>query len=306
MVANGDTLVIDTLLYNPRNDDLRICTATETDNSIAVTTNQGGKTSTVWQAGDVIHVLPPALDEDDDVGTRYKSVADTNVYNLHQIVKLQYALTRLEDKMASHFGGAGSKRQELRAQKYREYRIKKEKLVYFGGRATGGTAPATKRMAGGFVHYLRNGTLYKDFNGIFTESGFRNFIGDYKDQNPDATEVWYFAAGNVIDLITNFGADKVRLSPMSKTYGLDINTYLARGMKVHLVALPLMDVPVTRGWGFLLDLQRVRLKTLDRDMFHAEAQNVGESELLIDSYRGVYTLMLANESRHAMSVGADL
>lgn len=305
VVDNGDTLVKDSLLYNPRVHDLRLVDANETDNTIGVTVDQGGLTSTIWKSGDILHILPPALDENDE-GFRAKSVVNANVYNLHQLVKLQYGLTRVGNRMATHWGGAGSKREEMKVSKYLEYRIKKEKLLYFGGRDTSGTAPATKRMAGGLVHYLRSGTLYKDFNGIFTESGFRNFVGDYKSQNPDATEIWAFCAGNVIDLMTMWGLDKVRLTPLSKTYGLNIYDYIARGITIHMVALPLLDVPVTEGWGFLLDLQRIRLKTLDRDAFYPDAKSVGESEIIYDTYRGVYTLMVANESRHAMFVGALL
>jgi hypothetical protein len=139
-----------------------------------------------------------------------------------------------------------------------------------------------------------------------TESGFRGFIGDYKDQNPDATEMFYFCAGSVADIISYFGIDKVRLNPMSKIYGLDILTYKSRGISTHIVVLPLLDAGITRGWGFLLDMQRIKLKEVDRDTLHLEALNVGESEIIIDTYRGVYSLMVANESRHAMSVNALL
>jgi len=305
VVDNGDTVVADTLVYNPRTDDMRLVSSNETDNTLTVVVSQGGTTSSAGQSGDIWHVLPPSLAENDE-SYRAKSVADENIYNLHQLVKLQYGITRIGDKMKTHFGGAGSKREELKSQKYREYREKKEKLAYFGGRATGGTAPATKRQAGGLTYYLRTGTLYKDFNGILTESGWRSWVGDYKDQNPDATNIWFFGAGNVIDIIDGWGLDKVRLTPESKTYGLDILTYRNRGMTVKLVALPLLDIGVTKGWGWLLDMERIRLKTLDRDMFYPEAKNIGESEIIYDTYRGVYTIMIANESRHAMCTGALL
>lgn len=305
VVANGPTLVADTLLYNPRNDDLRIVDSVPTTQSVTVTVDQGGKTSTIWQSGDVIHVLLPALAENDETA-RNVSVADQNVFNFEQICKLQYRITRLMDAMTTHFGGRGSKREQLKQQKFKEYRIKKEKLMTYGGRATGGTAPATKRMMGGLVHYLRDGTNFKDFNGIMTETGFRNFIGDYKDENPDATEVMYFAAGNVIDLITDFGLDKVRLDPFSKEIGLDVLRYKSRGLLVRLIANPLMDVPVTEGFGYLLDMERITMKTIDRDTFFPHDRNAGAGELMTDTYRGVYSLLVGNETRHAMSVGALL
>lgn len=305
-VANAETLVIDTLLYNPRNDDLRLVgTATPTTQTVTVVISQGGKTSTAWLAGDVIHVLLPAIPENDTTN-RPTSVANQNVYNYQQLCKLQYAITRMEDSTSTHFGGKGSKREELKGQKFREYKIKKEKLTYFGGRASSGTAPATRYMAGGYTHYLRSGSLYKDFNGILTETGFRNFIGAYKDQNPDATEVYYYCAGSVFDIISDFGADKVRINPMSKEFGLDIHTYISRGIKVHMVALPLLDAGVTKGWGFLLDLKRTSMRPLDRDTFFPHDRNAGAGEIMYDTYRGIYSLMVANEDRHAMSVGADL
>lgn len=306
VVANGITLVQDTLLYNARTHDLRLVDSTPTTNAVTVTISQGGTTSSAWLAGDVVHVLLPALAEN-DTAHRNVSVADENVYNYQQLCKLEYAITFLQDSMKTVFGGRGSKRTELKEQKYREYRIKKEKLVVFGGRQTGGTAPATKRMAGGLVYFLRSGTLYKDFNGIMTESGFRNFLGDYKDQNPDATEVYLYCAGNVADIISYFGADKIRLTPSSKEYGLDISQYKSRGLTCNIVTMPLMDAdPVTSGWGFLLDLQRITMKSIDRDMYYPWDRTPIGGEIMYDCYRGVYSLMVANESRHAMMVGAKL
>ena len=306
LVANGDTIVQDSLLYNPRTFDIASADATGTTAAVTITRDEGGTTGAIWNSGDVLYVLPPALPENDATEFRNTSVADTRLYNLQQIVKLQYGITRVMDKITTHFGGPGSKRNQLKMQKFREVRRKWELMCYMGGRASSGTAPATQRMAGGLTHYLRNGTLYKDFNGIITESGFRNFLGDYKDQNPDATKIMLFAAGNVLDNITDFGLSAIRINPMSKVLGLDVNTYKARGLQVNMVPLPLLHDPVGRGWGFLLDLERIRLKTLDRLSFFPEAKNVGESEVIYDTYRVVSSMLLANESRHAMFVGALL
>jgi len=305
VAANGPTLVVDTLLVNPRTYDVRIVGATPTTNTVTVAISQGDVTSTVWKSGDVIHVLPPALAENDET-YRNVSVADENVYNLLQLVKMQYGITRVMDKITTHFGGPGSKRQQLKEQKYREFREKSEKLIVLGNRATGGTAPATKRMMGGLLYYLYNGTLFKDFNGICTESGFRNYLGDFKDQNPDAMQVKAFIAGNVMDIVDGWGGDKVRLSPASKTYGLDIWNYKSRGLQVQLIPMPLFTDPVTRGWGFLLDTERIKLRYLNRPTFFPEAKNVGMSEIIYDTYRQVISLLVGTESRHSMFIGALL
>ena len=310
VAANGDTVVKDSLVFNPRTFDMAYASATGTANAVTIVRDQGGTTGAIWLSGDVLYVLPPALVENDNYNAaatfRATSVADTRTYNLQQIVKLQYGITRVMDKVATVFGGAGTKRNQLKSQKYRETRVKQELLTYMGGRATSGTAPATRRMAGGLVHYLRNGTLFKDFNGIITESGFRSFLGDYKDQNPDATNIMLFGAGNVLDRVTDFGLGQIRINPMSTKYGLDIETYKARGLQVNMVSLPLLTDPEAKGWGFLLDLSRIKMKTLDRMTFTPDALNVGQSEVIYDTYRVVTSLLLANESRHAMFVGAKL
>lgn len=307
--AYGTTLVKDTLLYNPRTDDLRIVDSTPAANDVTVTIDQGGTTSSAWQTGDIVHVMLPALVENDNPTSttfRAASVTDTNVYNFVQIAKLQFAITRLENSMTSHFGGPGEKRMRLKQQKYREFRVKGEKLKMFGGRASGGTAPASRRMQGGLVHFLRNGTLAKDFNGTFTESGWDNMLGDYLDQNPDAKNIAAPMAPNVIRQINYFAKDKIRISPMSKKYGLDLTRYIGGPMEVDLIPLPLLTDPVTRGWGWLLDFSRIRLKDIDPPTYYPDAFNVGESEVIYDTYREVTSMLLANESRHLQFTGAIL
>lgn len=305
VVANGASLVQDTLLFNPRTYDLRLVDGNEDDNTIAVTVSQGGTTSAVWKSGDVIHVLPPSVAEDDNDVYRNVSVADDNVYNLMQLIRMNFAITRTMNKISTHFGGPGSKRAQLKLQKYREFRIKSEKLIMFGGRAaTVATTAAAKRQMGGLYHYLYNGTMWKDFNSVMTESGWRAYLGDYKDQNPDATNVFAFVAGNIMDVIDGFGAHKVRLTPASKEYGLDISQYNARGLKVNLVPLPLLTDPVTRGWGFILDMDKIKLRWLDKPMFYPESKNVGMSERIYDLYRSQMSLLIGDEASHAMFVGA--
>jgi len=308
--ANGTTLVLDTLLFNPRTFDIRRVNAAPTSNDLTVAIDQGGTTSAAWQTGDVLHVMLPALNEDDDMTSgsadawRAASMQDTNVYNYVQLSKLQFSITRTMNMMTTNFGGPGEKRKQLTKQKYREYRIKQEKMKYFGGRASSGTAPTSRRMQGGLVHYLRNGTLYHDYNGVFTESGFDEQIGNYHDQNPDAKVIDMLCAGNVIRQINYMCKDKIRLSPSSKKYGLNLNQYIGGAVSVNLIELPLLTDPICKGWSFFMDFTRLDLRDIDPPTLYKDAKAVGESELIIDTYRGVESMLIANESRHAMHVGA--
>lgn len=305
VTGNGNTAVVQSLLFCPRTFELFTVTTAGSDTAMTVTGAQGGTSNAALVSGDILHVLPPAIPEA-DVVDRSMSVAASNVYNYVNILKMQYSLTRLMNKMTTHFGGAGSKRQELKMQKWHEARKKKEKLLYFGGRATGGTTTTTaiEYQSGGLVHYLRNGTLYKDFNGILTETGFDNYIGDYFDQNPDAQNIVYFCSPNVRRLMSAWGKDKVRVSPESKKYGFRIDSYVAGNGDVKIVTLPLLNDPVTKGWGWILDTSRIRLRVVDPMTFYPDAKTVGESETILDTYREVSSLLVGSEMRHSMHVGA--
>lgn len=301
----GDSLAVESLLFNPRTYDIQLFSS-NSSNTLTTTANYAGTTAAKWLAGDTIHVLPPAIQEDDDNLLDPVSVANDNVYNYIQLVKMQFAVTRVMDKVHTHFGGAGTMRKSLKSQKYREFREKWEKLIYFGGRNSTGTAPATYRTMGGLVHYLRNGKLYKDFGGTFTESGFDNFLGDYRDENPDADKIVLACAPNVIRQIGYFSKDKIRISPNTKRYGLNITQYFNGPLDVDLVPLPLLTDSITKGWGWLLDFKRIMLKNLDNPTFYPDARPPGESEIIYDTYRVVTSMLIGNESRHAMMVGATL
>lgn len=312
VVANGITLVMDTVLFNPRTFDYaRVGTSNPTDNDVTIIRQTNGSTGAIWLSGDVLYVQPPSIPENDSSNSgnyRSASLADDNVFNFTQLIRMNYTITRTMDAISTHFGGRGSKRTQLQQQKFREVRTKWEIMTVTGGRNTSNsTAVTARRDQGGLIHYLRNGTLFKDFGGILTESGLRSFLGDYKDQNPDSEDVMMFVARNVYDNITNFGLHQVRISPDSTKFGLEIREYVGgAGMTVRMIPMPLFTDLEAKGWGFILDMERIRLKILDRLTLYPDALGIGQSELIHDTYRMSTSLLVGNETRHAMFVGAQL
>jgi hypothetical protein len=301
---NGEALVSGSLLYNADRDDFASVDTTGTSsNAITITRNVAGATGVAWSVGDVIYNLGPKLPENDTTN-RPLSVADNNVYNLTELSKVQFGITNTMDSLPTVYGGPGSKTAVLKQQMYRYYRIVSELSTIMGGRASSGTAPATLRYAGGLRYFLKNGTLYKNFGGTMTQTGFRNLLGDYKDQNPDSTNVMIIAAGAVVDLIDGFGLQHLQLDPMSDTMGLDIMTYRSRGLSAKLVPHPLFTSGAARGWGFILDFDRIRRKVLDPETYYPWDRNKGQGEIQYHAYRGINSLLLANESRHVMFEGA--
>lgn len=302
----GTILVKDTLLYNPRTNDYRSVDSTPTTNSVTVTISQGGTTSsTVWEAGDQIEILPPQLAENDE-NFRPVSAQSSRIFNYEQLSKLQYALTRTNNDMSTNFGGPGEFRRMLKRQKYRQFRKQSEMLRMLGGRGTSGSGASIKRSAGGLNHFLRNGSLFKNFNGTFTESGFDNWLGDYSDENPDMDFVDFLCAPNIIRQINYFAKDKIRISPQTKKYGLNLMQYIGGPIKVNLIRAPLLKGPQLSGYGWLLDFTRIALRDVAKPRFYPDAKTVGESEIIYDTYREQTSMHVSNESRHSMCIGANL
>lgn len=303
VVANGKVLVATTVIWNPRTNDYASVDTTPTTNAVTITRDVLGSTGAIWKAQDILWAQYPLIPEDEDDQYRPVSVVADNRYNYQQLLRMQFSVTRQGNLVATHFGGPGAKRNVLQQQKYRQVRILGEQTLIGGARSSSGTAPTSYRTMGGLNHYLRSGTLYKNFNGVFTESGFNALLGDYKDQNPDSFKVMAFIAPNVLRRVRDWAVDKVRLSPESTTYGIDIHRYKASGMEVDLVPCPVMNDPETKGWGFILDLDRIMLKTLDPMKFYPDLKGMS-SERIYDMYRVVHSMLLGNESRHSMFVGA--
>jgi hypothetical protein len=305
VVNNALTCPVGSQLYNAKRDEIALVSAApSTDTGLTVTRAQGGTTGAAWKAGDIIHVGLPAVAENDTT-SRNVTVANEANYNLICLTKIGFQATRT--LLHTKRYGDQTWLDLFKSQKYYEFRRKKEKTLWFGGRGTSGSGATTVRMFNGIVRRLRSGTLYKDFGGVMTESGFRNYIGDYKNQNPDVMEIWVFLAGTALDIINNWGLDKVRLSPQSKELGMDVYTYISRGIRCNLVPMPLFDEdPHTAGWGFILDMQRIMLRTMERDTYYPWDRTPVGGELEEHIYRSQFSVMLANESYHSMFVNATL
>lgn len=302
------SLPVDTLLYNPRTfDQARVSVNAQTDDTTCtIVRSTGGTTAAAWVVGDILHVLSTEVPEDDDNTARDAEIADVNFYNYSQLVRLGFKITRSLANL-SPYPGLPSFLDSMESKTYRKYRITKEKMLFMGGRATSGTAPATRRQMGGIIEKLRTGTLYKDFGGLVTESGYENWVGDYGDQNPDVTTIYNFLAPNFYRNVCRFARKSLRIAPEAKTYGLPgIQEYMVADKRVVLVPLPLFMDAETRGWGFLLDVQnRMVLKTFFKDTYIPDPGiSVNPSERMRGIYRGSWSLIVANETAHSMAVGA--
>ncbi|GAG36601.1 unnamed protein product, partial [marine sediment metagenome] len=240
------------LLSNPLRGDIARVTTTPTSSAITVVRDYGGTTGAIWQPGDVLFLLPPAIAEDDDAYTASASALNSNVYNLVQLVRMNMNITRLTDEMQLNINE--KTRMMLQSQKYREFRVRKELNKWFGGRSTQ-TANTydTIRTSGGVKSYLTGGTNYKDFDGSLTESSWDDYLNDYFTENYDTSNIMCFIGPKAKGKILNWGKARGRVEldkDNSNKYGFKIDTYDYDGQLVSLVRCPLFNqVPTVSGWG---------------------------------------------------------
>jgi hypothetical protein len=295
-----------TLLYNPRAGDIAYVSATATTSTVTVTKSYSGTTGAAWYAGDIVFLLPTTIEEDDDDYTAAASAQSARVYNYIQLTRMNFNMTRLLTEMKRNV--PESTEAMLKTQKYREYRMRKELGVLFGGRATTGTAPATIRSAGGLRHFLVSGTNWKDFGGSITETAWDNYLNDYFTENYDSGDAFCFLGPGAKQKILTFGKAHGRVELDKKNsnyYGFKIDTYDYDGKLVHLIRLPLLNQSaLTTGWGWILDMSRIKYKRLVADTYHPDIIGI-RSEEILNCYRGAGSLLLANENKHAMFVGGN-
>jgi len=298
-------LVEGTLLFNARAEDIASVDTTATTSTVTVTRSAAGTTAASWQEGDILFAMLNVIAENEADYTEAASKQNTNVYNYHQLNRLCFAVTRTEAKMKTVHGGTF--RDMAQAQKWREYLEKKELNTYFGGRSTGGVAPATVRTMGGLWYFLKDGDLFKDFDGSLTETSFDAYLNDIYTNQPDIVNPWCFLAPGAKAKIYNFAKAKGQITldkETSNTYGLQIDNYDYDGMMVKLVRLPLLaKSPQTNGWGWLLDMDRMTYKVLDKETLFKDIVGM-RSEIITDMYRGESSFLIANQEKHSMFVNA--
>ncbi len=300
-----NALVEGTLLFNARTEDIASVDTTPTTATVTVSRSAAGTTAVAWLADDVLFAMLNVIAENEADYIESASKQNTNVYNYQQLNRLCFAVTRTDARMKTVHGGTF--REMAQTQKWREYLEKKEINTYMGGRSTSGTAPATIRTMGGLHYFLKDGDLFKDFGGNLTETSFDDYLNSIYVAQPDIVNPWCFLAPGAKKKIYNFAKAKGQITldeETSNTYGMQIDEYDYDGMMVKLVRLPLLaKSPDTNGWGWLLDLDRMTYKTLEKEMLHKDIVGM-RSEVITDMYRGQSSMLLANQEKHSMFVNA--
>ena len=293
------------LLWNPKTFELiKVEGFLTIDNSVDVVKGWGGTTATAIDAGDVLEIISSSYYEASEEAYP-RSPVNTNFHNFTaEIVEFVRTSDRVQAEK-TWFSGKGGKRLENQQKMFRAFRIKLEKALMFSYRSdvasteSGFTSQQIKTM-GGFVEKLRDGTNYLDVNGVLTETILDDWLTDVYTEFPDSTSLIAFCAPHVYKTINHIAKPLIRLSPNSKTYGIQLQQYMG-AINLDLVPHPLLAGPTMKGWMFILDLSHVKLVYQERPRLELDVA-MKRYNYIEDKYKAMVSIIIANERRHGMAV----
>ena len=294
----------DDVLHNPSTGESILITGTPTsDTKAVVPVYRGyGGTSYALTAGDPLIFGPGSKEEGADYVTA-RSIVQTEDYNYVQEFDEFAKLSTLADMESTHWGGPGSKFNQLVKDKQRAWALKMENGLWLGERAktllTGESG--YRRSFKGINSWLATGTNIKNVNGVITESLFNTLLRKLYETYPDKTTVSLFCSPLVFGAIQTFARGKIQTSSNQTSYGLRVDRYVG-DIDVDLIRCPLWKDTVRRGWAFPLDLERIKMKYMAHPRLEMDVQPK-TANYRLSKYYTAMTLMFANEAAHAKWYG---
>jgi len=292
----------DDILYDAGNFENLLVKATPTTSTVSVYRGWGTSSVGAIQAGTEFQLLIGSKVEGGDYATP-RGVVDTEVFNYIQEVNEFVQTTTIANATHTHFGKAGAKRSQQQRKMFRAFRKKLEQNIYFGTRANTSLAGEDlyRKSMRGLTEFLKDGTNYKNVNGVLTEVAFDRWISDVYEAFPDGERKALVCAPKLYGVINRFGRDKIRISPNSKEYGLQIKRYTG-DLEIDLIKAPLLTGSTLKGWGFLLDFDYLKLRYLLHPKLELDTY-VKRANYIEDKYSAAVSLQLANEARHGLLLG---
>ena len=296
-VADYTYLANHSLLFVPRTKELISVTMASavdvTSTSVTVVRGVGDTSGAAIVPTDVIQIMSTAFEEGSEK-QYFRSPVNGNAYNYTQVIEHFIKTTGTANAEKTAFG---DKRIENQAKLWREFRIKFEKNLFYGHRSSTAGDSFDRRTMSGLVEKLATGTnVLTVSGGILTESAFDNWLIDVWNGMADAEHLTLFASGKLIQIINHMAKPLITMSPNSKMYGLQLKRYTG-AINVDLVPVPLFNDNITKGWGFLLDLNRVKLKWLRKPVLKKNYSGDLYDDIR-DKIVAEPSLIVANEIAH--------
>jgi len=211
--------------------------------------------------GDDVFVVGSANYEGADVGIP-DEWQETHKYNYTQIFRRPFGATRTREASETYFGQT---RPKMRAEKAIEHAIDIERALMFGTRYTSTSTNTIQRTTGGFTYWATSNPL--DLSGAsLSEPDLEGWMEDIFHHTASGDSRVLFCSPLVITAMDQLAAERIRLVPSDKTYGIAVRQYLTSHGTLNIVKHRLLENG-TGGdgygdWAFCVDPKKVKMRTL--------------------------------------------
>lgn len=300
--SDDNVLRVRDVIMNVSTGEAALVTAQANATSYTVVRNlqaQGGGFTTT--SGQTWLVIGSANIEGADVGIP-DEWKETHKFGLTQIFRTPFGSTRTREATDTYIGQT---RPRLRAEEAIAHALDIERAFMFGVRSDGTTAGTLSgyRTTGGFTYYanqnvlaLAGAALSEPDLEVWLESVFAHVAsGDSRV---------LFCSPAVVTAFDQLAAERIRLVPSDKTYGIAVKQFLTSHGTLNIVKHRLLDGSLYDAGAFAVDPKMLSLRTLSGGSTKLLMDRQGPGvDGWIDEYLSEVGLQLTNPEVHGTITG---
>lgn len=271
--------------------------------------NQATRTATVLRgrgtlpaqavtAGSALLIVGTSYPEG-DVAAQALSFQPSLYTNFTQIFKDSFFLTRTALNTRYR---TGSSYQQEKIRTLRNHAIQMEKAFLFGQQSVNtGANGQPQRTTSGMITYIRTNII--DFAGTVTSPGWNSFLEQAFRYGSD--EKLFLCGGIALNTLNQLTQNKATINvvPLGETFGYRLYEYGTPFGTLFCYKHPLLSTnPTFQGWGFIIDLSRIRERFITQTRLEQNVQAQG-TDARMDQYLSEVGLEVHHELSHGLVKG---
>lgn len=306
--GDADVIRVRDILLMPSTGELLLVTAQSNSTTYTVVRNlQADGTGFTATVGDDVFVVGSANFEGADVGIP-DEWQETHKYNYTQIFRTPFGATRTREATETYFGKT---RPRMRAEQAVMHAIDIERAFLFGVRYQSNTSNTIQRTTQGFEQWATSNPL--DLAGAsLSEPDLEGWLEDVFEHTASGDSRVLFSSPQVITAIDQLAAERIRMVPSDKTYGIAVRQWMTSHGTLNIVKHRLLAFGASGSqgygdWALAVDPKMLKMRTLDGGSTKLLVNRQGNGvDGWVDEYLTETGLQFSNAEVHGIlkNVGA--
>lgn len=300
--SDDNVMKVRDVITNVNTGEVALLTAQANATSYTIVRNlQGQGGGFVTTSGNTWLVIGSAYQEGADIQAP-DEWKETHKFGLTQIFRTQFGASRTREATDAYIGKT---RPRLRAEEGIAHAIDIERAFMFSVRSDGTTAGTLlgHRVTGGFTFYATSNVLALA-GAALTEADLEVWLESVFQHTASGDSRTLFCSPSVITAFDQLAAERIRLVPSDKTYGIAVKQFLTGHGTLNLVKHRLLDGTFYDAGAFAVDPKMLSMRTLSggSTKLLMDRQNPGVDGW-IDEYLSEVGLQLTNPEVHGTITG---